>query len=366
MRERAVGLGREVDARVLAADLAERVSDRADVTAEGREAEIAALRAIATHERANERASERERGLDDVEERELRERRDHAIAPELAVGRQRARADRQRGGRNIGGRRAEAEHRAAGIDAGEERLTALPRIERATSEVEHALGEEEGVHLAEVDGAAADLGAHAAADEERMEVGALDARLERGRGRGAGTHRELRGEGDRRVAIDVDGHRRRRGHLGAEVGLLLASARRGRGGPRRARARGESRTAWRATRGVESIDDARAHLLEDDRAIVDEDGRLVAAAVDAERRGVREALDAELPRVLVEAHDALAASDADEVGERPREIAQHARRVTLRDARSDVRTMDEEVEDLVRPHAGSAGGGAAVDADAST
>ena len=130
----------------------------------------------------------------------------------------------------------------------------------------------------------------------------------------------------------------------------------------RARARGRGGRAVR----VEGVDDARAHLLEDDRAVVDEHGGLVAAAVDAQRRGVAEALDAELPRVLVEAHDALAAGDADEVGERAREIAQDARRVRLRDARSDVRTMNEQVEDLVRPHASPAGGGTTIDDDAST
>ena len=139
---------------------------------------------------------------------------------------------------------------------------------------------------------------------------------------------------------------------GAEVRRLRASSARTRRTSASSSARGEP-DAWRATRRVERIDDARAHLLEHDRTVVDEHGRLGAAAVDAERRGVREALDAELPRVLVEAHDALAAGDPDEVGERPREIAQHARRVTLRDARGDVRAVNEEVEDLVRAHAGS-------------
>ena len=180
-----------------------------------------------------------------------------------------------------------------------------------------------------------------------------------------GTHRELRRERDWGIAIDVDGDRRRRGNVGAEIGLVLASLGEDATDLRELEREGRARGVAGNGR-VESVDDARAHLLEDDRAIVDEDRGLVATAVDAERRRIREALDTELPGVLVEAHDALAAGDADEVSEGPREIAKDARRVPLRDARGDVRSVDEEVEDLVWPHASPAGGGTTIDDDAST
>jgi len=101
-------------------------------------------------------------------------------------------------------------------------------------------------------------------------------------------------------------------------------------------------------REVDRIDDARAHLFEDDRAVVDEDLGLGAAAIDAERRTQASALDAELPGVIVEANDALAAHGPGELAQGACEIPEHARGVTLRDARGDVRSLDEEVEDLVR------------------
>ena len=72
--------------------------------------------------------------------------------------------------------------------------------------------------------------------------------------------------------------------------------------------------------GGDRFEDAHAHLVEVNRAIVDEHGRLGAAAVDTERRDGAEAFDAKLPRVLVEAHDLFAPRRAHEICERPREV----------------------------------------------
>jgi hypothetical protein len=362
VRERAVRLGeRRVDAGVLPADLAQGIAEPADVATEGGEAKVSALRAIAADQGADERPAECERRLDDVEERELGERRDGAVASHRGVALERPGADGERCGRDVGSDGAQTDHRAAGVDPREEGLAALPRVEGPACEVEHSLGEEEGVHLAEIYAAPADLGAHATANEERVEIGALDGGLERRGHGGPGAHRELGRERDRRVAVEVDRDRRGSGDLAAEVGLRGASALEH--PPHLGELERHRRARRVASNGrVEGVHDAGAHLLEDDRAVVDEDRGLRAAAIDAQRRGVGEALDAELPRVLVEAHDALSAGDADEVGEGPREVAQHARRMTLRDTGGDVCPVDEEVEDLVGPHAGARRGRTAIGA----
>ena len=191
-----------------------------------------------------------------------------------------------------------------------------------------------------------------------MQVRALDAGLGRASLGGARAHRELGRERDRGVALDVDRDGLGEGGVVVEVlgSRLLADERAadldqlaGDGHARGVGVAGEGR--------VDRVDDARAHLREDDRAIVDEHRGLAAAAVDAQGRARAHALDAELPGVVVEAHDPLATGRRDELGEREREVAEDARGMALGDPRGDVRALDEEVEHLARSraHAGARG-----------
>ena len=198
--------------------------------------------------------------------------------------------------------------------------------------------------LADVHRAPAHLRAHAAAEEERVEIGALDeivAAIAR-----AEAHRELGAERDGRVPLGLDGDL---AHLGLGDGLVARAAvdRRedrlglaelhldGLGQPGAARER-------RADRFARAVHDLREHH----RAIVDRDARVLAAVVDAEHRTRADALDGELPCVVVEAHERLAARGARQLGEREPEVAQDARGVALRDARGHVGPFDEDVEDL--------------------
>ena len=201
---------------------------------------------------------------------------------------------------------------------------ALPGVEGAARELDEALGDEDRVALAEVDGAPADLGADASAEEEGVEIGALDRlagvagvgeRLRASRTRRR--RRAARRARARRRPGRAPGRGRRR--AGAS-GRIAAAARR----PRRARCgRRIDGAALRAggagarparTRSM-ALADGRDDVVEGHRAVVDGHHRLGAGAVDAEAGGRAEALDADLPGLVVEADGGLAARARGEVDE---------------------------------------------------
>ncbi len=91
------------------------------------------------------------------------------------------------------------------------------------------------------------------------------------------------------------------------------------------------------------------------------DARLRAGAVHAQASGRPEALDAELPGLVVEAHRRLAARASRQLDEGERQVAQDERAVRLVDARrgGDVAAIDEDVEQLARASRGGAVGACA-------
>ena len=78
-------------------------------------------------------------------------------------------------------------------------------------------------------------------------------------------------------------------------------------------------------------------------------------AVDAQRGEGAEALDAQLPGIIVEADDRLPPRPRRQIGERRCEIAEDARRVTIGNSRGDVGAVEEDVEHLARGEAPSRG-----------
>ncbi len=137
-----------------------------------------------------------------------------------AVCRVERRAERQRE-LAVGGH-ADADDDAGCVGAGVQGQAALPRVEGPPRELHEALGDEDRVALAEVDRAAADLGAHAPAEEEGVHVRALDALRRRfvrvGRIRGPTrvlANRELGAERQRRVTVGLDDH----GHAIRDLGV---------------------------------------------------------------------------------------------------------------------------------------------------
>ena len=215
------------------------------------------LRSVAPEDGADERAAEGQRRLDDVDERERR-KGGRCTRLDFVAERGRAMGARRRDvGRRGGGRGCRRPLRAPA------RLTVLAGLEGAAHELEHALGEEERVRVAEVDLAAADHGAHPPAEEEAVEVGALDAGSASSRRR-ALAHREVGGEGDGRVALELEGHRRTSAGTSSSV-RRCARARRGRGGPPSSLSAARSRRRARAS-AARTRRRRRAHLLEEDPA----------------------------------------------------------------------------------------------------
>src|SRR5262249_21122909 len=145
-----------VDLRILARRVTERLGELAQLAPKAREAEVVRLRAVATEQRANERAAERERTVDQLLDGERRER----VRCALSDGAARAEDERKvRRSPDVAGewrgREAYADERPACVGAHMHRQPALPRVERASSELGQALGEEERMSLAEIDDAPA-------------------------------------------------------------------------------------------------------------------------------------------------------------------------------------------------------------------
>ena len=92
------------------------------------------------------------------------------------------------------------------LGADVERLSALPRVERAARAVDEALGDEEGVPSPSSTSRPRISRAHRAAEEERVEVRPLDARLV-GAGARRGGANSAANETGRSRPIDGDGRR---------------------------------------------------------------------------------------------------------------------------------------------------------------
>ena len=200
--------------------------------------------------------------------------------------------------------------------------------------------------ISQVDGAAADLGAHAAAEQQGVQVGALDGLALVGR-RSAVAHPELGAERERSVSLGLDHDQDRRRDLhavarhGTDTPELLADRQELEARRRQMRARallGQEPLHGVAHRGND--------LVEGHDAIMDGDERIGAGAVDAQAGARAEALDADLPGLVIEAHGGLAARAARQVDDGERQVAQDEGAVRLADARGDVRAVDEDVEQL--------------------
>ena len=175
------------------------------VAAEGREAQVGALRPVAPQDGANERAAEGQGRLEHVGDAEGRERVDGATGAAVRPGRG---AEGER--RLLARVDAKADEDAGRFAARVQGQAPLPGVEGTTRELDEALRHQEGMAVAQVDRPPPDVGADAAAEEQRVQVGALDCVGER-RLR-ARAHRELGAEGQRDVAIQLDHDGRRGGN----------------------------------------------------------------------------------------------------------------------------------------------------------
>ncbi len=254
-----------------------------------------------------------------------------------------------------------ADEDAACLGAHVLRHAALPCVEQEMRDVDHALGEQERVTVAEIDLPVTDARADPAAEEQRVHVRSLDARLVCGPGALAQEQIACERERGAAVALERDGRRGRDGGGEGVVGrgrqrvgpeLRLDAAQLDREGGRRAGARED---------GLDGLERAGSDLGERHDAVVDGDDRVGAAAVDAHGGRAPPPLDAELPGVVVEADDALAAGARGQLVQRSAKVAQDAadarrgrRGLSLAgamgggDERGDVGTADEDVEHLAR------------------
>ena len=196
------------------------------------------------------------------------------------------------------------------------------------------LGQEERVAFAEVHRVPANLRAELAAKKERVHVGPLDDRrlqvlttLRRSRIRGVVRrrplpHRELGGDRHGRLRVDLDDD----GRGGRRVDVVVLEGPRRRERLLRHAELDEQRGGRRLAK--QDVGDGFAergdHVGERDHPVVDDRDRVGAAAIDAERRQAVEALDAQLPRFVIEPHDGLAARTLGESGHGCPEVAQGA------------------------------------------
>jgi len=309
------------------------------------------VRAVAPEDGPHERPSERERRLEDIGDPERREGMDGA--PRTVV----RGAQRQR---EVAARRDADTHEYAGrLAARVAGHSAFPRVEGAASQLDQALRHEDRMALAEVDRAPADLRPDSSPEEEGVRVGPLHGlvgvRTVRGDqsapngevvgGRSPFANRKLRSEGERRVAIglDHDQHRRRdvddvmRARPGHIAELLDGRGELDVYSGARPDVRQEA-----LDRVARRVDD----VVEGHSPVVRGDEGLAPRAVHAETCRRAKPLDAQLPRLVVEADGGLRSLAARHVDEGECEIAQDEGAVRFAHPCGHVRAVDEDVEQL--------------------
>ncbi len=218
----AVGLRGRIDLAVGLAGLAEGLARLAQRAPQRGQAQVARLRAVAPQDGAHQGPTERQRAFEEVGDAERGERV-HGRASTTREGERRGASSRsaQRERERTVSRDPDADEHTRDFSARDQRQAALPRVERAPRELDEALGHEQRVAFAQVDAAAANLGAQAPAKEQRVQVGVLDggvgqrARVDLVGGDRALPHGELRAERHRCIPIrlDHDGHRLGHAHV---------------------------------------------------------------------------------------------------------------------------------------------------------
>lgn len=224
-------------------------------------------------------------------------------------------------------------------------MSRLPNLERARCEIDELLGEEEWMTLTEAHRFAAHLGAHLAAEEKRMKVRTLDVV----RGHGVTCARfaklQLRTESHRHITIHFDNRRRRRRHRGLDRERSTVDGAKG-GGDFLEIGGHVPKVRPRDRDGLERFEDAVEELDEGDPLIVSDDLRLAACAIHAEGRDGAEALERELPRLVVKSHDRLIFKVFREIEQGPRDVAEHGEGLAFVHARRHVGAAKENVDDL--------------------